>query len=88
MVQGSDDRAFILTCGKDFYGGDFDNLSAPSYQACAQICANNADCVAASYVGGKGPGHCYLKSKNNGATTNEKVDGKLITDALGRWLTY
>ncbi|KAF1929458.1 uncharacterized protein M421DRAFT_139247 [Didymella exigua CBS 183.55] len=75
VFQGSDNRAFILACSKDFYGGDFQSLGASNFEACAQSCADNADCIAASFVGGKGSGACYLKSRNNGASTNDNVDG-------------
>lgn len=51
------------------------NMNAPSLQVCTETCANDPQCVAASYVGGKGAGHCYLKNSNNGANTNDNVDG-------------
>lgn len=77
IIQGSNNRAFSLACRKDFYGGDFQNLGASSLKVCTQTCAENADCVAASFVGGKGAGACYLKSTNNGASINDNVDGQL-----------
>lgn len=52
------------------------SMYAASLQVCAQACADNTLCVAASYVGGSGAGHCYLKDKNNGANTNDNVDGR------------
>lgn len=74
-IQGANSRTFTLSCGKDFYGGDFDNMYAASLDDCTQACADNAQCVAASFVGGKGSGHCYLKDKNGGAGINNNVDG-------------
>lgn len=76
IVRGSNNRAFTLACNNDFYGGDFRNFYASSYQACTQTCADDVDCIAASYVGGTGAGTCYLKSKNNGPSINDNVDGK------------
>lgn len=72
---GTDGRTFALKCNADYYGGDFDNMYAESLQTCNKACADNAQCVAASFVGGKGAGHCYLKNKNNGAGANDNVDG-------------
>lgn len=66
-----------MSCGVDFYGGDIDNMYAESLEACTQFCAGNKDCAAASYVGGKGAGHCYLKGTKNGANANDGVDGTL-----------
>ena len=50
-----------------------------SYQICTQACADDKECVAASYTGGKEAGFCYLKGKNNGATTNDNVDGTYLS---------
>ena len=68
-------RTLILSCGIDFYGGDFANQYAASLQACTQACAGDAQCVAASFVGGKRDGTCYLKSTKNGGSSNDGVDG-------------
>jgi hypothetical protein len=46
---------------------------------CAQTCANDIQCVAASFVGGNGAGHCYLKDKKNGANINNNVDGRFMS---------
>ena len=69
-------RTLILTCGFDFYGGDFTNQYAASLEACTQACADDAQCVAASFVGGKRDGTCYLKNTKNGDSANDGVDGK------------
>lgn len=53
-------------------------MYAASLASCTTACSNNAQCIAASFVGGSGAGQCYLKSKNNGKTVNGNVDGKLI----------
>lgn len=50
-------------------------MGSDSLQSCNKACADNAQCVAASYVGGKGTGHCYLKDKNNGASGSDSVNG-------------
>ncbi|KZM22124.1 hypothetical protein ST47_g6710 [Ascochyta rabiei] len=77
-IQGAGSRTFALSCGTDFYGGDFTNMEASSLQVCTQACADNSQCVAASYVGGKGAGHCYLKDKNDGVSNNDNVDAIAI----------
>lgn len=68
-------RTLTLSCGMDFYGGDFANQYASSFQACTQACAVSTECVAASFVGGKGAGTCYLKSMKNNGNVNSNVDG-------------
>ena len=77
-IQGTGSRTFALSCGTDFYGGDYTNLNAASLENCAQTCANDAQCVAASFVGGNGAGQCYLKEKNNGPNVNDSVDGRFM----------
>ncbi|KAH6618431.1 hypothetical protein C7974DRAFT_474292 [Boeremia exigua] len=71
---GTDTRTFSLSCGVDFYGGDLSSLYAASLGSCTLACYEDARCVAASFVGGSGAGHCYLKTKNNGKTFNDNVD--------------
>ena len=75
--KGTDLRPFTLSCGVDFYGGDLSSQYAQNYQKCTRACADNADCVAASFTGGKGDGDCYLKSKSNGGVINSNVNGIL-----------
>ena len=68
-------RTLTLSCGVDFYGGDFANQYVANLEACTKACAGDAQCVAASFVGGKGAGTCYLKNTKNGGSTNDGVDG-------------
>jgi hypothetical protein len=68
-------RTLVLSCAMDFYGGDFANQYAESLGACMQSCAANTECVAASFVGGKGAGICYLKSTKNSGNINDSVNG-------------
>lgn len=70
-------RSLTLSCGMDFYGGDLASQYAESLGACTQACARNTECVAASFVGGKGAGTCYLKSTQNNGNINDNVDGML-----------
>jgi hypothetical protein len=72
-------RTLTLACGIDFYGGDFTNQYAASLEACTQACADNAQCAAASFVGGKGAGRCYLKNTKNSGTENDGVDGESLS---------
>ena len=75
IVQGGA-RNFQLSCGIDYYGGDLGSLYATSLEACTNACASDTACVAASFVGGRGDGQCYLKNRNNGASVNSNVDGR------------
>ena len=61
----------------DYYGGDFANQYAENLEACTQACAASTECVAASFVGGKGAGTCYLKSTRNNGDVNDNVNGIL-----------
>lgn len=72
-------RTLTLSCGVDFYGGDSTNQYAASLEGCTQACAGDAQCVAASFVGGKGDGRCYLKNTKNGGSVNDGVDGESLT---------
>ncbi|KAF3009848.1 hypothetical protein E8E13_010523 [Curvularia kusanoi] len=74
LLSGSNSQIYQVTCGTDYYGGDLPSQSTDSFEDCAKACANNSQCVAASFVGGKGAGTCYLKSSNNGPTINSNVD--------------
>ena len=69
-------RTLVLSCGVDFYGGDYANQYAESLQACTQACAADKQCAAASFVGGKVAGTCYLKETKSGASINDNVNGR------------
>ena len=71
---GADGRTFVLTCGHDVYGSDYSSTGADSLGDCTEACSAAPQCVAASYVGGKSAGQCYLKTKNNVASVNSNVD--------------
>lgn len=81
-VDGS--RTLTLSCGMDFYGGDFANQYTESLEACTQACAASTECLAASFVGGKGAGTCYLKSLKNDGSVNDNVDGTLKSRIMKR----
>lgn len=81
-VDGS--RTLTLSCGMDFYGGDFANRYTESLEACTQACAASTECVAASFVGGKGAGTCYLKSTKNNGNVNDNVNGTLKCGTMKR----
>lgn len=71
-----DSRSLTLACSTDYYGGDLGSQYAASLSACTQACAENTQCVAASFVGGDGGGQCYLKDVANSPNTNDNVDGE------------
>lgn len=52
-------------------------MGAASLQNCAEICAHDERCIAASFSGGAGPGHCYLKNRTGDLSPNDGVDGEL-----------
>jgi hypothetical protein len=57
-------------------------MPSNSLDDCTGACASDSQCVAASYVGGKSSGYCYLKNKNTGANQNSNVDGRLTLIVL------
>jgi hypothetical protein len=69
-------RTLTLACGADFYRRDFTIQYAAGLEACTQACADNAQCAAASFVGGKCDGRCYLKNTRNGGSANDGADGE------------
>ncbi|KAJ4992333.1 hypothetical protein SVAN01_02042 [Stagonosporopsis vannaccii] len=74
-------RTLRLSCGVDFYGGDTHSYLTESLQACTQSCASDTDCIAASFLGGPGPGRCYLKGTRNDADFNDNVNAVYVVTA-------
>ncbi|KAF2999426.1 hypothetical protein E8E13_007443 [Curvularia kusanoi] len=75
-------RTLKLQCGVDYYGGDLDNIPTNTIEACSQACLANPECVAASFVGGKLNGVCYMKRTKEAQTDTSSVDGLFLADAF------
>jgi len=67
-------RKYSIECGTDHNGGDLDHKNSDSFSGCFTICDQTPDCVGFAYVGGSGPGVCYLKSSITAAESNPAVD--------------
>jgi hypothetical protein len=70
---------FLITCGKDYAGGDLLGLSAATFEDCINACDSNAQCVNVAYVHGA----CYLKQQQEPAVNNTAVWGAIRQQAPG-----
>ncbi|GAB1743163.1 hypothetical protein NU219Hw_g9019t1 [Hortaea werneckii] len=67
-------RTYTVQCGFDHQGGDLKAVNSNSFQGCFPQCDATAGCVGFAYVGGSGPGTCYLKNQVTTGNTNSNVD--------------
>ncbi|KAI7610510.1 hypothetical protein KC346_g8709 [Hortaea werneckii] len=67
-------RTYTVQCGFDHQGGDLKAVSSNSFQGCFPQCDATAGCVGFAYVGGSGPGTCYLKNHITTENANSNVD--------------
>jgi hypothetical protein len=61
-----------IECGIDRHGGDYSQVNAGNYLACASACAADSKCVTAQY--NEGNGYCYLKNADNGQVSSTDTD--------------
>ena len=57
----SDNVQYTIQCSTDHNGGDIGAVSAKDFVGCMDACDKKDKCIAFSWVGGNGPGTCYLK---------------------------
>lgn len=57
----SDNAQYTIQCGTDHNGGDIGAVGAKDFVGCMDACDKKDKCIAFSWVGGNGPGTCYLK---------------------------
>ncbi|KAK5139461.1 hypothetical protein LTR04_003564, partial [Oleoguttula sp. CCFEE 6159] len=57
---------YIVRCGWDHAGRDIAARSAASFGDCQPLCDATPGCQAYAYLGGDGPGTCYLKDSLSG----------------------
>jgi hypothetical protein len=72
-------RWLKLECRADYALDTVDPTTAPSIEACSQLCFKNPLCKSLTFVGGKAGGDCYLKGEKLPDTvTNyrDHTDGK------------
>lgn len=65
---------YVNTCGADRLGGDLFSTPSKSFFGCYARCNSHPECLGFTYVGGDGPGICYLKSTLAAQTDNSGVD--------------
>lgn len=66
----SDNVQYTIQCGTDHNGGDIGAVGAKDFVGCMDACDKKDKCIAFSWVGGNGPGTCYLK----GSVTDTEDD--------------
>lgn len=66
----SDNVQYTIQCGTDHNGGDIGAVGAKDFVGCMDACDKKDKCIAFSWIGGNGPGTCYLK----GTVTNTEHD--------------
>ena len=57
----SDNEQYTIECSTDHNGGDIGAVGAKDFVGCMDACDKKDKCIAFSWVGGNGPGTCYLK---------------------------
>lgn len=72
-LYSSGSRTLALSCGVDFYGGDYDNHRSESLEACTQSCGADSKCVASSFV--DATSRCYLKNTKHDPNFDDHVNG-------------
>lgn len=65
---------YAVECQTDRRGGDLLAAASRSFQQCFGICDETEDCIGFSYVGGTGPGICYLKNRLEMPSSSGHVD--------------
>ncbi|KAM0719128.1 hypothetical protein Q7P37_005033 [Cladosporium fusiforme] len=70
----TDGTRYTIECGTDHNGGDLISLSGKNFADCSVFCDKTDLCIAFAWVGGNGPGTCYLKSKITTSEVNVDVD--------------
>ena len=67
-------RKYQYKCGLDYPGGDISADAANTFDDCVGYCDNTKDCIAFAWIGGNGPGTCYLKGYITTHEDNPDVD--------------
>lgn len=71
---------WTIECQTDRDGGNLKAVSSSSFEGCSPICEETSQCIGFSYVGGTGPGTCYLKQELVAPNANNNVDTAYITE--------
>ncbi|KXT04889.1 hypothetical protein AC578_3460 [Pseudocercospora eumusae] len=76
-------KNYTSICGFDFPGSDIGAYPVNSFSDCYQQCDALPGCVGFSYLGGSGPGYCYLKSSivpSSAQVATGRVDSAYLVD--------
>lgn len=65
---------YEITCGTDYYGGDFKSVETTSFELCLEACDKNDACQAVAYVAPS----CYLKNEVNKGMAAAHVWGAIV----------
>lgn len=72
--RDSDHAEYTIQCGTDHNGGDIGAVGAKDFVGCMDACDKKDKCIAFSWVGGNGPGTCYLKGTVTDTESDVYVD--------------
>ncbi|KAK4894792.1 hypothetical protein LTR28_002002, partial [Elasticomyces elasticus] len=72
-------KTYNVKCGADLSGYDIGAQGSSSYAGCFASCDNFPGCVSFAYVGGSGPGTCYLKGGVGNSNANSNVDAAYLS---------
>lgn len=75
---------YEITCGTDYYGGDFKSLDTASFDLCLEACDQNDACQAVAYVAPS----CYLKNEVNKGGVAAHVWGAVVKKAAKDVFTF
>ena len=69
-----DNIQYIIECDTDHNGGDIGTVGTKDFVGCMYACNKKDMCIAFSWVGGNGPGTCYLKGTITGIEHDVDID--------------
>ncbi|KAF9700726.1 hypothetical protein EKO04_001397 [Ascochyta lentis] len=75
---------YEITCGTDYWGGDFKSLETASFDLCLEACDKNDACQAVSFVAPS----CYLKNEVNKSGAAAHVWGAIVKKAAKDVFTF
>lgn len=73
-IVNTNGMRYNIECGTDRNGGDLVRADGRTFLECSVICDATDKCIGFAWVGGNGPGNCYLKSTVTNSGSDPNVD--------------
>lgn len=73
-IVNTNGMRYNIECGTDRNGGDLVRADGRNFLECSVICDATDKCIGFAWVGGNGPGNCYLKSTVTNSGSDPNVD--------------